>query len=298
MVAQALECLALLIGQVAGHGKGDLHVEGAGRALVLHVGGAHALEPENLARLGAGGNLELEVLAVRGRHNDLRTQARLVHTHRQVHMDVGPVAGVEGVRRHARGHHEVAAGSALRAILAAFTVAQLTAVNGTCGNLDGERLSRTRGGNAVAHLARDALQGLLERDLHAHGQVAAALRTGLTPTVEPTETGGLRIPLGAKGALTVQDGVDDGLPVHACPTRVAVAATAGAGVAAHECAVLERLVVLCTLLGVGEDFVGLADLLELLFVTACVRVKLHGKLAERLLDFVVGCLFVDTQDFV
>ena len=95
----------------------------------------------------------------------------------------------------------------------------------------------------------------------------------------------------------MQDGVDDGLPVHARPARVAVAA-AGAGASAHERAVLERLVVLRTLLGVGEDLVGLADLLELLFVSACVRVKLHGKLAERLLDFVVGCLFVDTQDFV
>ena len=62
-----------------------------------------------------------------------------------------------------------------------------------------------------------------------------------------------------------------------------------------------ELVVYASLLGVGEDLVGLRDLLEPVLcvgVAVLVRVELEGHLPVGLLDLVLVGLGGDTQDFV
>jgi hypothetical protein len=55
-----------------------------------------------------------------------------------------------------------------------------------------------------------------------------------------------------------------------------------------------KLVIVLTLLGVGEDLIGLLDLFELLSVTALVGVVLAGKFAICFLDVPVLCISGDS----
>lgn len=62
-----------------------------------------------------------------------------------------------------------------------------------------------------------------------------------------------------------------------------------------------KLVVYASLLGVGQDLVGLCDLLELVLgvgVAVLVWVELEGQLSVGLLDLVLVGLGGDAQDFV
>jgi hypothetical protein len=161
-----------------------------------------------------------------------------------------------------------AAAAGARARLGAGTAARIARVPARHADLGGETVRR-----------------LLERDLHAVAQVGAAIHAA------------------ASAAGRAEDVAED---VAERVGETAEALRPGAA-AAHAVRIDTRVTeaVVCGALGrVGEDLVGLLGFLELVFgvlrlvTLVAVRVVLHGELAVRLLDVVLGRVLRHAEHFV
>merc|ERR1719188_1287595 len=157
----------------------------------------------------------------------------------------------------------------------------------------GREPSPDAAGAAAAAAAPDPAQEVLQVDVHA---LDAAGATGAADAAHRRPEERLEGVVGAEELLeggarvaVVRVGEPAGHLRGGEPFGEAGAAAARAAQAALE-ALLADLVVDAALLGVGEDVVGLADLLELLLgagVLVLVGVILEGKLPVRLLELVV-----------
>src|SRR5829696_352673 len=151
---QRLDRLALGLGQLLR--DGDAHArEQVALAAALQLGGPLPLQLQQLARLGAGWNLDREPFAVRRRHLDLRPQCRLRIRDRDVDDEIGRAAPLEQLRRrNARHHEEVARWPAVETGLALALQPDARAVLDAGGDLDRVALRALLATGSVAARAR------------------------------------------------------------------------------------------------------------------------------------------------
>ncbi len=136
-----------------------------------------------------------------------------------------------------------------------------------------------------AHVCGLAAVSLLEADLHVVAQVRATLAAGAAAASRPR----------AAHAEQVVEDVREGRG------DVPEAARRAARAAMLECGMAEA-VIGRALLAIGEDLIGLVDLLEpplaRLVAGIAIGVPLHGKLAERRLQLAVDDGALDLKHFV
>src|SRR5208282_294090 len=161
--------------------------------IAMQIDDALALEPQHFARLGAGGNLELD-LAVQRRHVDFASERRLRKADRHFNDDVVFLAGEELMLLDVDDDVQVASGSSPVAGLAFAPQLEPRAIVDTGRNAHGQRLLPSepalslalgaRVGNdhpfaaALAAGCRDRKEALLSTDLAAAPAVRTLARTG------------------------------------------------------------------------------------------------------------------------
>ena len=265
-------------------------------ARALHIGHAHVLEAETLARLGPRGNLEAQRLA-RGRgHVDRTTQGGLVHGNRHIDRNVGGLAAT--LEHRVVGDVELdehaAARAAVHTVLAMILVPQLHTVVATGGNrhLDGVALPRR--GDAMRHTALGAVQGLVERHIDHSAQIVALASASAAAAkhVAEIERRGIG-PICAAHALAAEHAAKDiGHRRTAGAAGIRIAALTG------NAAELQHHVVLFALVRIGQRLIRLGDLLELRLVATAIGVVLLSQLAKRRLDLLVGGVLAYAQHIV
>src|SRR6185503_14486997 len=256
------------------------------RAAALEPRHAVARQPEGASARGGGRDLHRD-LAAQGRNLDRGTERRLGRRDRQGQVDVVPLALEERMRGDGDAQVQVAARAGRAGTLTGDADALAALHAGGDLHVDlalralppaaaarGARLSLNVAG-APAHRARllevhrerlaRAVEGLVERDLDARLDVRAA-RGPIEAFVEPDASGAGAAPgVGAKvsedraeelGEVAEVAGVSAVLHSEAASGR---ACWWGLGVSLP---VRSERIVAAALLGVGENLVGLADLLE------------------------------------
>src|SRR6266508_248530 len=170
---QLLQQIALLLvdalRHLDAHAREHVALTGAGQARC-----AAALDAQQLAVFGAGGNLERDG-ALRRRHVDLAAEGGHREGHRHLDDEIVAAPFVRLGRRHVRHDDEVARGTAVLPGLALALEADLRAVLDAGLDLHGVRLDAALASGAVA----------LRTRLLDDGPVAAAARTRLRQREEP-----------------------------------------------------------------------------------------------------------------
>src|SRR2546427_1665773 len=157
--------------------------------VAVQVGDAASLQPEDLARLGARGDLDPRLAVERG-HLDLRPQGGLSEAERDLAHHVGSLADEERMLAHAEHDVEVAGHAGVRAGLALAAQLEARAAVDAGRHLDAELVrpplhagalaagARVRDDRALPVAVAARLGDREEALLQVHLPRAAALRTG------------------------------------------------------------------------------------------------------------------------